>query len=165
MAIVADSSGVHAAGVPSWPNQVASTADVPPGRLRFGRFEIDFAQRQLLADGVPPSLGARTFDVLRRLVTNRGRVVSRNELMDIVRPGVVVEENNLSVQIGTLRRLLGLAVITTVAGRGCVFTATVPAALKSAVLPANEAVDGAAQPRLLVPPLDRPRWPCCPLPA
>ena len=132
----------------------SSTAALAPERLRFGRFEIDFAQRQLLADGEPLSLGARAFDVLRLLVTNRGRVVSRKELMDVVWPGVVVEENNLSVQIGTLRRLLGMDVITTVAGRGYVFTATVPAALKSAVLPAHAAADGAAQPRLLVPPLD-----------
>ena len=139
---------------PSAHPPAASPDDVAPRRLCFGRFQIDFAQRQLLADGVPLSLGARAFDVLRLLITNRGRVVSRKELMDVVWPGVVVEENNLSVQIGTLRRLLGLDVITTVAGRGYVFTATVPAALKSAVLPANVAADGAAQPRMLVPPLD-----------
>lgn len=113
-----------------------------------------FDQRQLLADGVALTLGARAFDVLRALVEHRGRVVSRSELMDFAWPGVVVEENNLSVQIGTLRRLLGADVITTVACRGYVFTATVPLDLKSAVLPAVDASEAAAASRPLAPPLD-----------
>ena len=127
-----------------------STAD----SFRFGRFEMRFAQRQLLAGGVVLTLGARAFDVLRALVQHRGRVVSRSELMDFAWPGVVVEENNLSVQIGTLRRLLGSDVITTVASRGYVFTATVPADLRSAVLPATGSSAEAAGSQPLAPPLD-----------
>ena len=126
----------------------------PDDSVRFGRFEMRLAQRQLLVDGVPLGLGARAFDVLGALVASSGRVVSRNELMAAVWPGAVVEENNLSVQIGTLRRLLGPDAITTVAGRGYVFTATVPADLKSAVLPGTAALEGAARSRPLVPPLD-----------
>jgi DNA-binding response OmpR family regulator len=34
-------------------------------------------------------------------------LVSKNRLLDLVWPGVVVEENNLQVQISTLRKLLG----------------------------------------------------------
>ena len=125
----------------------------PQDRMRFGRFEILFAQRQLLQDGQPVALGARAFDVLLLLVSQRGRVVSRGELMDAVWPGVVVEENNLSVQIGTLRRLLGPDAITTVAGRGYVFTATVPDELKAAVLPSVAEADAVVTPRALRPPL------------
>lgn len=130
-------------------------ATPPLDRLRFGRFEVLFAQRQLLQDGQPVALGARAFDVLLLLVSQRGRVVGRGELMDAVWPGLVVEENNLSVQIGTLRRLLGSDAITTVAGRGYVFTATVPEALKPAVLPAPGEVEAeaVAAPRALRPPL------------
>src|SRR5438045_1830071 len=126
-----------------------SSADDSADSFSFGRFELRGAQRQLLQDGMPLTLGARAFDVLRQLITHRGRVVSRGELMDAVWPGVVVEENNLSVQIGTLRRLLGTDAISTVAGRGYVFTASLPAGLKSAVLPATAADAGAAHPRTL----------------
>ena len=129
------------------------TDETSADRFCFGRFELHVGRRQLLQDGMPLTLGARAFDVLQQLVMHRGRVVSRGELMDTVWPGVVVEENNLSVQIGTLRRLLGSDVITTVAGRGYVFTATLPETLKSAVLPAHATMVGAAVSRPLAPPL------------
>ena len=47
------------------------------------------------------SLGARAFDVLQALIERRERVVTKDELLDLVWPGVVVEENNLQVQIST----------------------------------------------------------------
>ena len=65
------------------------------------------AERLLVVDGRPAAIGARAFDVLLALIDHRDRVVSKNELLDIVWPGLVVEENNLQVQIGTLRKLLG----------------------------------------------------------
>ena len=68
------------------------------------------------------SLGGRAFDVLVALVERRERTVSKNELMDLVWPTVVVEENNLEVQIVTLRKLLGYAAIATIPGRGYRFT-------------------------------------------
>ena len=42
------------------------------------------------------------------------RVVGKDELLARVWPGVVVEENNLTVQISSLRKVLGNAAITTV---------------------------------------------------
>lgn len=92
--------------------------------FRFGRFEIRPTQRQLLVDGNPVKLGARAFDILLALVERRDRTVGKNELLDLVWPGLVVEENNLPVQISTLRRLLGSACITTIPGRGYRFTPT-----------------------------------------
>lgn len=93
--------------------------------LHFDRFELRPTGRLLLADSQPLPLGARAFDVLLALVLRRERVVTKAELMDLVWPGLVVEENNLSVQISALRRLLGARVIATVAGRGYQFVATV----------------------------------------
>src|SRR5437016_13320976 len=90
---------------------------------RFGRFELSPATRQLLVDRQPAPLGARAFDVLLALVERRDRVVSKNELLDLVWPGLVVEENNLQVHISTLRKLLGSTVIATIQGRGYRFTA------------------------------------------
>ena len=74
------------------------------------------------------SLGARAFDVLQALIERRERLVTKNELLDLVWPGVVVEENNLQVQISTLRKLLGPLAIATIPGRGYRFTAEVDGA-------------------------------------
>ena len=90
--------------------------------LRFGRFEIRLGERQLLVDGVAVPLGSRAFDLLIALIERRDRVVAKNELLDLVWPGMVVEENNLQVQVNTLRKLLGPQAITTVSGRGYRFT-------------------------------------------
>ena len=76
---------------------------------RFGRIELNAATRQVLIDHKTASLGARAFDVLLALIERRDRVVAKNELLDLVWPGLVVEENNLQVQISFLRKLLGAA--------------------------------------------------------
>ena len=92
-------------------------------RLVFGRFELRPAERLLLADGLPLSIGARAFDVLVALAARRDRIVEKDELLDVVWPGVVVEENNLTVQISMLRKVLDAGTIKTVTGRGYQFTA------------------------------------------
>jgi predicted ATPase/DNA-binding winged helix-turn-helix (wHTH) protein len=95
--------------------------------LKYGRFEIRPALRQVWVDGAASPLGSRAFDLLMLLVEQRDRVVTKDELLEKVWPGLVVEENNLSVQVATLRRALGAEAITTVTGRGYRFTA--PAAV------------------------------------
>jgi class 3 adenylate cyclase len=92
--------------------------------LKFGRFELQARHRRLLHDGEPVNLGARAFDLLLALAERHDRVVTKAELLDLVWPGLVVEENNLQVQISSLRRLLGAQTIATVPGRGYQFTAT-----------------------------------------
>jgi len=90
----------------------------------FQQFEIRPEERVLLIAGQPMTIGARAFDVLLALVDRSQRVVSKAELLDLAWPGVVVEENNLTVQISTLRRLLGHETIVTVTGRGYRLKAT-----------------------------------------
>lgn len=91
---------------------------------RFGRFELQPAQRRLLVDGQPAPLGARAFDMLLVLVARAGQLVSKHDLLTLVWPGLVVEENNLQVQMSALRKLLGPQAIATIPGRGYRFTAT-----------------------------------------
>ena len=95
----------------------------PSAELAFGRCVIRSAARQVLLDGQPAKLGARAFDVLMALVERRGTIVGKNELLDIVWPGLVVEENNLQVHISTLRKLLGAQSIVTIPGKGYQFAA------------------------------------------
>jgi Tol biopolymer transport system component/DNA-binding winged helix-turn-helix (wHTH) protein len=54
------------------------------------------------------ALPARVFDTLLALVEKEGRVVSKSELMDAVWADAFVEESNLSQNIYTLRRMLGV---------------------------------------------------------
>lgn len=87
-----------------------------------GRVELRPSERVLAVSGAAQAIGARAFDVLLALVERHDRVVSKNELMDLVWPGMVVEENNLTVQISSVRKLLGAQAIATVTGRGYRFT-------------------------------------------
>jgi TolB-like protein len=104
-----------------------------------GGFEVRPAERRVLANGVPVALGARAFDLLLALIEHRERVVGKDELLARVWPGVVVEENNLTVQISSLRKVLGNAAITTVPGRGYRFTMPLAdgAAASTGALPAT----------------------------
>lgn len=90
--------------------------------LNFGNFVIIPGERQILIGGKPAKIGARAFQLLTSLVERRGHVVSKDELLELVWPKAVVEENTLQVHISTLRRMLGPQVITTVPGRGYSFT-------------------------------------------
>lgn len=93
----------------------------PPTRsvdYRFGVFEVRTLARQLLIQGQPAAIGKRAFDVLVALIERPGRLVTKDELLDLVWPGLVVEENNLQVQVSTLRRLVGQDAIATVPGHG-----------------------------------------------
>ena len=99
--------------------------------LEFGRFRILLRRRQLVAEDVPMELGTRAFDLLLVLLEADGSLVTKEELMSRVWPGIVVAEENLKVQISALRRALGedRDFIRTEFGRGYRFTAAVHSTL------------------------------------
>ena len=88
----------------------------------FPPFRLVHDERSLVAGDQPLKLGSRAFDLLLALIERRDRTVSKNELLEVVWPHAVVEENNLQVQVNALRKLLGHHAITTVPGRGYRFT-------------------------------------------
>src|SRR5271169_4067570 len=94
----------------------------PPEHYRFGSFELQPAERRLLRDGVAVSLRPRAFDLLAALLDRAGHLVTKDELLDLVWPKMVVEEAALHVQVSALRKVLGGDAITTVSGRGYQFT-------------------------------------------
>jgi len=91
--------------------------------IAFGNVVVQPDLRHVRINGAAAKLGARAFDVLVALIERRDRVVGKHELIDLVWPGLVVEENNLQVHISALRKLLGPQVIATIPGRGYRFTA------------------------------------------
>lgn len=81
---------------------------IPHNHLyEFGPFMLDVHGRLLLRDGEPVALAPRAFDVLVVLVQNRGRLISKDDLMKAVRGDTVVEEGNLSLYISSIRKALG----------------------------------------------------------
>ena len=120
-------------------DHVATTTSMAIG---FAGFELRPWERSVSHSGSPVKLGARAFDVLMALVERRDRIVTKDELFDIVWPGLVVEESNLQVQVSTLRKLFGQGVIATIPGRGYRFVAQLDERLrgteaKAALVPNN----------------------------
>lgn len=89
-----------------------------PDSIRFDRFALRVQERVLYLDGQPTALGGRAMALLVVLAQRHGRLVTKAELMELVWPGLVVEENNLQVQVSALRKVLGTGAIVTVPGRG-----------------------------------------------
>lgn len=118
-----------------------SVTDQP---LRFSEFEICPAERVLRVRGETVPMGGRAFDLLLCLAQRRDRLVTKQELLDLVWPGVIVEEHNIATQIGTLRKVLGRQAITTIPGRGYRLTSRVDDELPLAPAP-TLAVQTAAQ--------------------
>ena len=96
--------------------------------LEFGSFRIDPASRRLLRDAEVVPIKSKVFDTLLLLVESAGRVVTKDQLMQAIWPDTVVEENNLTQNIYTLRKVLGERpdehrYIVTVPGQGYRFVA------------------------------------------
>ena len=75
--------------------------------IRLGQATISLERREAFLDGRPLRVGGRAFEILSVLLQADGRIVSKDELITQVWPDTVVEENNLQVQISSLRKLLG----------------------------------------------------------
>src|SRR5262245_28075156 len=90
---------------------------------KFGEFQIDAVKRLLLHKNAPLQLPSRAFDVLLALVEHNQCVIDKDELMRLIWGERIVEENNLTRHISTLRKVLGESpndhrYIVTVPGRG-----------------------------------------------
>ena len=97
---------------------------------QFGDFELDPAEQILRRDGQPVSLTPKTFDLLVFLVEHRGRLVTKDQILEAVWQDSFVEESNLTVSVSALRKALGEKrgenqYIDTVPKKGYRFTANV----------------------------------------
>ena len=95
--------------------------------LRFGRLEIDGAARQARLDGRPVTLTSRQFDLLSALAQRAGRVLSRDQLVDLVgSDGGEAIDRSIDVHIARIRAAIeddphAPRRIITVRGAGYVF--------------------------------------------
>lgn len=102
-------------------NTASDTDEVLPEEpLFFGRYCAFPRTRQFLVDGHRRDIGSRAFDLLMVLLQSRGQILSKEDLISRVWPETYVDEVNLRVQIGTVRKALGedSNLIKTVPGRG-----------------------------------------------
>ncbi len=99
-------------------------------RLTFGPFTLDLGRAELLRDGQALPLRPKAFDLLTALATRPGQVLSKDELVLTVWPGVVVSDDSLTQCVHELRSALGdagPALLRTVPRRGYRFDAEVRA--------------------------------------
>src|SRR5690242_7098444 len=93
-------------------------------------FRVDESRRLLFRGNEAIPLTSKVFDTLLILIRNRGRVLSKEELMQLLWPGTHVEEGNLALNISVLRKALedspnAHRFIVTIPGRGYQFIADV----------------------------------------
>ena len=75
--------------------------------FRFGDFVLDGSDRRLLRSGEDVYLPPKTFELLLHLLQNKGRVLTKDELLEAVWPHVNVVENTLAQRIREIREALG----------------------------------------------------------
>ena len=81
------------------------TADDDPPVCRFGDVEVDFGRCELRRAGQPVELTALEFKLLAALVRNGGKVLSRDQLLDLVwGHGTFVTDRVVDNHIVTLRK-------------------------------------------------------------
>jgi WD40 repeat protein/DNA-binding winged helix-turn-helix (wHTH) protein len=105
-------------------------ATTPHLVYEFGPFQLDLGQRTLTRDGSPVALAPKVLDTLALLIEKRGRILAKDEMLEVLWPESFVEESNLSQNIFVLRKLLGddrngSTFIQTVPRRGYRFVAAV----------------------------------------
>jgi DNA-binding winged-HTH domains len=74
--------------------------------FRFGRFVLDEATRELRCAGRALELQPRTFDLLVYLVRHRDRVVTKDELLSALWPGVIVTDSSIMRAVSLIRSAL-----------------------------------------------------------
>ncbi len=99
-----------------------------PPRLTFGDFEIEVDLVRARRNGQPVPLRPKTFALLVHLADRAGTMVSKQELMAAIWPGLVVTDDSLTQAISELRGALDdrdQKLIKTIPKRGYLFDTVV----------------------------------------
>ncbi len=76
-------------------------------KFAFGDHVLDVDRRELARGSQPIGIGPQVFDLLLHLVRNRERVVTKDNLIDVVWGGRVVSESTLTSHINAVRKAIG----------------------------------------------------------
>ena len=76
--------------------------------LNYNGLSLNLDKKTTTVDGNPVNLTRTEFELLHLLLTNRGKVLSRQQLMDTVWAGVIVTDRTVNVNITRLRKKLGV---------------------------------------------------------
>ena len=76
-------------------------------RCQFEGWTLDCTALQLQGPAGPVALRPKTFEVLQFLVEHPGRVVTREEILDAIWPGVTVTEELITQCVSEVRQALG----------------------------------------------------------
>ncbi|HSM19612.1 MAG TPA: transcriptional regulator, partial [Hyphomicrobiales bacterium] len=82
-------------------------ASSPGSAIRFDDFELDIGAAELRCKGEALPVEPQVFDLIRLLVENAGRVVSRDDIIEHVWGGRIVSDTAISTRINAARRALG----------------------------------------------------------
>ena len=90
-------------------------------RWRFSGREFDETRHELRVSGAPVEIEAKPLEILIELLGRAGEVVTKDELLEAVWPGLTVVESSLPTAVSKLRKALGdeaQAIVSTVARMG-----------------------------------------------
>ena len=73
----------------------------------FDNYVLDTGRRELRRGDTVVSVQPQVFDLLEYLIRNRGRVVSRDDLLDAIWGGRIVSESTLATRINAARSAIG----------------------------------------------------------
>jgi adenylate cyclase len=99
-----------------------------PKMFQFEGFTLDVARRSLRAADRTVGLRPKSFEVLRYLVENADRLVTKEELIKVIWPNVVVTDESLAHCVSEIRQALGdskQTIIATIPRSGYRFAAAV----------------------------------------
>src|SRR5690348_12080495 len=124
-------------------------------QFRFDSYALDTGRLELTRGVDAVSIGPQVFDLLAYLLQNRGRVVSKDDLLDAVWHGRIVSESTLTSHINAVRKAIGdngdeQRLIRTVARKGFIFVGDVQEIAPSGGASVTTAM-GAAEPKLSLP--------------
>ncbi len=71
---------------------------------RFENYEMDVNRHEFRASGKLRALEPKVFDLLRHLIENHDRLVSRDELMEVIWKGRIVSESTVDTRMHAARR-------------------------------------------------------------
>ncbi|MFT3725565.1 MAG: winged helix-turn-helix domain-containing protein [Hyphomonadaceae bacterium] len=110
----------------------------------FGDFELDTGRVELRKNGVTCAVEPQVFALLRFLIENRDRMVTKDEIIDAVWEGRIVSDSAVTSRVKSSRQAVGdngsaQTIIRTVHGRGFAFIADVRVRSDIIVQAASEA--------------------------